>query len=101
MFESPFSGIFEAVKRNKGMKTTEYFRYLRKRPDRANIKEEWIFLAIIIPTGAWMSRMAAGKFGYLCGVAAVDLSIATALLTSSLVFWKMKAFSSSQVQEKE
>lgn len=52
-----------------------------------------IFLAIIIPTGAWMSRMAAGKFGYLCAVAALDLSIATALLTSSLVFWKMRAFS--------
>jgi len=54
-----------------------------------------IFLAIIIPTGAWMSRAAAGNFGYLCGVAALDLSIATALLTSSLAFWKMKAFSSA------
>jgi hypothetical protein len=54
-----------------------------------------IFLAIIIPTGAWMSRAAAGNFGYLCGVAALDLSIATALLTSSLVFWKMKAFSNA------
>ncbi len=52
-----------------------------------------IFLAIIIPTGAWMSRMAAGKFGYLCAVAALDLSIATALLTSSACFWTMKAFS--------
>jgi hypothetical protein len=49
LFESPFSGIFEAVKRNKGMKTTEYFRYLRKRPDRANIKEEWILQAIRTP----------------------------------------------------
>ena len=54
-----------------------------------------IFLAIIIPTGAWMSRAAAGNFTYLCGVAALDLSIATALLTSSLLFWKMKAFSSA------
>lgn len=52
-----------------------------------------IFLAIIIPAGAWMSRAAEGNFGYLCGVAALDLSIATALLTSSLTFWKMKAFS--------
>jgi hypothetical protein len=52
-----------------------------------------IFLAIIIPAGAWMSRAAAGNFGYLCFVAALDLSIATALLTSSLAFWKMKAFS--------
>ena len=34
-----------------------------------------IFLAIIIPTGAWMSRMAVEKYGYLCGVAALDLLI--------------------------
>jgi len=32
-----------------------------------------VFLAIIIPTGAWMSRMAVGEFSYLCGVAALDL----------------------------
>jgi hypothetical protein len=57
-----------------------------------------IFLAIIIPTGAWMSRAAAGKFGYLCGVAALDLSIATALLTSSIMFWKMKAFSAENIR---
>ena len=56
-----------------------------------------IFLAIIIPTGAWMSRMAAGNFGYLCGVAALDLSIATALLTSSFIFWKMRAFSDAHL----
>jgi hypothetical protein len=54
-----------------------------------------IFLAVIIPAGAWMSRAAAGNFSYLCFVAALDLSIATALLTSSLAFWKMKAFSSA------
>ena len=54
-----------------------------------------IFLAIIIPAGAWMSRAAAGNFAYLYGVAALDLSIATAPLTSILAFWKMKTFSSS------
>jgi hypothetical protein len=52
-----------------------------------------IFLAIIIPTGAWMSRAAAGKFLYLCLVSGLDLSIATALLVSSIMFWKLKAFS--------
>jgi len=31
------------------MKTTEYFRYLWKRPDRAYIKEEWILQAIQSP----------------------------------------------------
>ena len=54
-----------------------------------------IFLAIIIPTGAWMSRAAAGNFTLLCLVGALDLSIACALLSSSIVFWKHKAFSSS------
>jgi hypothetical protein len=52
-----------------------------------------IFLAIIIPTGAWMSRAAAGKYLYLCLVCALDLSICTALLVSSIMFWKLKAFS--------
>jgi hypothetical protein len=51
-----------------------------------------IFLAIIIPAGATMSKMAAGKFGWLCFVAALDLSIGTALLTSSLEFWKKGIF---------
>ena len=52
-----------------------------------------IFLAIIIPTGAWMSRAAAGKYLYLCLVCGLDLSICTALLVSSIMFWKLKAFS--------
>ena len=52
-----------------------------------------IFLAIIIPTGAWMSRAAAGNFTGLCFVAALDLSIACGLLLSSAKFWDLKAFS--------
>jgi len=56
-----------------------------------------IFLAIIIPTGAWMSRAAAGKFLYLCLVCGLDLSIATGLLVSSIMFWKLKAFSKNPV----
>jgi len=51
-----------------------------------------IFLAIIIPTGATMSRLAAGKFGWMCLVAGLDLSIGTALLLSGLLFWKLRAF---------
>ena len=54
-----------------------------------------IFLAIMIPTGAWMSRAAVGNLTFLCLVGALDLSIACALLSSSIVFWKRKAFSSS------
>lgn len=52
-----------------------------------------IFLAIIIPTGAWMSRAAAGDFFYLCLVCGLDFSIATGLLVSSFKFWKLRAFS--------
>lgn len=55
-----------------------------------------IFLAIIIPAGAMMSKMAAGKFGWLCTVAVLDLSIGTALLVSGLLFWKMDAFRTAQ-----
>ena len=54
-----------------------------------------VFLSIMIPTGAWMSRAAAGNFTFLCLAGALDLSIACALLSSSIVFWKRKAFSSS------
>ena len=31
------------------MKTTEYFNYTRKRPDRAQIKDEWILFVIEHP----------------------------------------------------
>ena len=53
-----------------------------------------IFLAIIIPTGAWMSRTAEGNYSLLCLVGALDLSISFALLTSSIVFLQMRAFAS-------
>jgi hypothetical protein len=46
-----------------------------------------IFLAIVIPTGTWLSRAAAGDYLLLCLIGALDLSIAFALLTSGLVFW--------------
>ena len=52
-----------------------------------------IFLAIIIPAGAWMSKAAAGNHLFLCLVGGLDLSISLALLTSSLIFWKLGAFS--------
>lgn len=31
------------------MKTTQYFKYTRKRPDRAQIKDEWILFVIENP----------------------------------------------------
>jgi len=42
-----------------------------------------------------MSKTAAGNFTLLLMVGTLDLSIAFALLTSSLVFWRLKAFSAS------
>jgi len=35
--------------RGKGLITTEYFKYMRKRPDRAIILDEWIDRAIKSP----------------------------------------------------
>ena len=58
-----------------------------------------IFLAIIIPTGAWMSRAAAGNFTGLCFVAALDFSIACGLLLSSAKFWDLKAFSNTHLTQ--
>ncbi len=50
-----------------------------------------IFLAIVIPAGAWMSRAAAGHYALLCGVGALDISIGIALLSSSRVFWTTRS----------
>ncbi len=52
----------------------------------------FFFLALMITTGAVLSRLAHGNFAFLLSVAILDLSIATALLGSSPVFWEEKAF---------
>jgi hypothetical protein len=54
-----------------------------------------LFLAVIIPTGAAMSRLAEGNYAALCAVGALDLSIAAALLGSSRVFWRRRELSSA------
>lgn len=33
----------------EGVKTTEYFRYIRKRPDRRQIRDEWILAVVEHP----------------------------------------------------
>ena len=48
----------------------------------------FIFLLLMILTGAALSRLAHGDYPFLLGVAAVDITIAVALLGSSYVFWK-------------
>ena len=52
----------------------------------------FVFLTIMILAGATLSRLAHNNYPLLIGVAILDLSIATALLGSSYVFWKPKAF---------
>ncbi|MBT3313247.1 MAG: hypothetical protein HN390_01405 [Anaerolineae bacterium] len=53
----------------------------------------FFFLATMIALGTTLSRLAHGNFPFLLSVAVLDLSIATALLGSSIVFWQEKAFS--------
>ena len=53
----------------------------------------FVLLSLMIFAVATLSRMAHGNYGFTIGVAILDLSIATALLASSYVFWKRRVFS--------
>jgi len=53
----------------------------------------FLSLAIMIAAGATLSRVAHNNYIFLLSVAILDISIATALIVSSYVFWKQKAFS--------
>jgi hypothetical protein len=55
----------------------------------------FLALAAMITLGATLSRMAHGSYPFLIGVGILDLAIGVALLVSSIVFWKEKAFLSS------
>ncbi|MCP4671852.1 MAG: hypothetical protein GY857_11165 [Desulfobacula sp.] len=55
--------------------------------------EFFLFLVIMIVTGATLSRMAHNNYIFLISIAILDISIATALMGSSYIFWKEKAFS--------
>lgn len=52
----------------------------------------FVLLSVMILVGATLSRLAHNNYFLLIGVAILDLSIAVALLGSSYVFWKQKAF---------
>lgn len=52
----------------------------------------FVFLAVMILAGATLSRLAHNNYSFLIGVGILDLSISVALLGSSYVFWKQKAF---------
>jgi hypothetical protein len=52
----------------------------------------FLMLALMILTGAMLSRLAEGHYQSLIGVGALDLSLAIALLGSTIVFWQQRAF---------
>jgi len=52
----------------------------------------FVALTIMIATGATLSRLAHNNYLFLMGVGILDLSLAVALLGSSIVFWQQKAF---------
>ena len=52
----------------------------------------FVALAVMIVTGASLSRLAHDRYPLLVAVAVLDLAIAVALLGSSIVYWQQKAF---------
>lgn len=52
----------------------------------------FLVLTIMILAGTMMSRLAHGHYQSLIGVGTLDLSLAVALLGSSIVFWQRRAF---------
>ncbi|NQV49238.1 MAG: hypothetical protein HQ507_01980 [Candidatus Marinimicrobia bacterium] len=56
----------------------------------------FFFLGLMILTGGFLSRTAQGHHAYLVAVAMLDISIGTALLLSSQLFWKQGVFSFSK-----
>ena len=99
IFAAPLLGILAGLLKGKFLFSKSCKKNIQRIRSLAN-PQAWqcfrpgmlIFLAIIIPTGMWMSRAAAGNFVYLCLVGALDLSISFALLSSSMVFFQRKAF---------
>ena len=57
----------------------------------------FVALAIMIATGATLSRLAHNNYPFLIGVGILDLSLAVALLGSSIVFWRQKAFAKQPI----
>jgi len=49
-------------------------------------------LAVMIMAGAISSRLAHQNYPLLIGVGVLDISLATALFGSSVIFWRQKAF---------
>jgi hypothetical protein len=56
----------------------------------------FFFLALMIATGAVLSRLAHQSYAWLIAVAMIDWIVAVSLLGSSYVFWQQKAFASQR-----
>ena len=50
-----------------------------------------VSLILMVSLGATLSRVSQNNYWLLCAVAALDISISVALLTSGRMFWKRKA----------
>jgi hypothetical protein len=59
----------------------------------------FVMLAVMIVAGATLSRLAHGDYLFLHLVAILDLSIGTALLGSSLVFWTHRPAAAVQQEQ--
>jgi hypothetical protein len=70
------------IQRIKALPNPRIWQFLRPRM--------LLFLAILIPAGILMSKIAAGNYTLLCFVGALDLSIFAALLTSGVAYWKSR-----------
>jgi hypothetical protein len=57
----------------------------------------FVALAVMIATGATLSRLAQNNYPFLIAVGVLDLSLAVALLGSSIVFWQQKAFAKQYI----
>ena len=56
----------------------------------------FFFLALMIATGAMLSRLAHQSYAWLIAVAIIDWIVAVSLLGSSYVFWQQRAFASKR-----
>jgi hypothetical protein len=48
----------------------------------------FLFLALMVMLGTWLSHVADGRYPLLLGVSLLDLSLATALFGGSVGFWE-------------
>ena len=48
----------------------------------------FLFLAMVISLGAWLSRMAEGEYVFLVSVGVIDMALSLALFFSGFVFFK-------------